>query len=133
MDNLARSKEWQRLAEMDLMSSEYLLKMNPVPIEIICYLCQQSAEKYLKGYLVLHGMNPPKTHDLNQLQKLCSSISNNFTDVADHCSDLTAYGVQPRYPMQLMLEERDMQEALMNAKAIRDFIINIAPEMTQEE
>ncbi|WP_242833528.1 HEPN domain-containing protein [Desulfosporosinus youngiae] len=26
-------------------------------IEIICYHCQQSAEKYLKGYLVLNGVN----------------------------------------------------------------------------
>lgn len=99
MDNLTSAKEWRRFAEMDLMSAEYLLKMRPVPIEIICYHCQQSAEKYLKGYLVLHGMNPPKTHDLNQLQKLCANISDSFSDIADHCSDLTAYGVQPRYPM----------------------------------
>lgn len=117
---------------MDLMSAEYLLKMQPVPIEIICYHCQQSAEKYLKGYLVLHGINPPKIHDLSQLQKLCSNISDSFADIADQCSDLTAYGVQPRYPMQLILEKRDMREALINAKSIRDFILNIAPEMAQE-
>lgn len=123
MDNLISSKEWQKLAEMDLMSAEYLLDMRPVPFEIICYHCQQSAEKYLKGYLVLHGMNPPKTHDLNQLQVLCSSISDNFVEIADQCSDLTAYGIQPRYTTQLVLEERDMQEALVSAKSIRDFII----------
>jgi HEPN domain-containing protein len=133
MDNLTSAKEWQRFAEMDLMSAEYLLKMRPVPVEIICYHCQQSAEKYLKGYLVLHEMNPSKTHDLNQLQKLCVNISDSFSDIADHCSDLTAYGVQPRYPMQLILEEIDMQEAIISAKAIRDFILNIAPQMVQEE
>ncbi len=133
MDNLPSAKEWQRFAEMDLMSAEYLLKMRPVPIEIICYHCQQSAEKYLKGYLVLHGMNPPKIHDLNQLQKLCANISDSFSDIADHCSDLTAYGVQPRYPMQLILEERDMQEAIISAKVIRGFILNIAPQMVLEE
>jgi len=60
---------------MDLDSAEYLLNMHPIPIEIICYLCQQSAEKYLKGYLVLHDINPPKIHDLNQLRKLCSDYS----------------------------------------------------------
>ncbi|UTW71020.1 HEPN domain-containing protein [Anaerobacillus sp. HL2] len=63
-----------------------------------------------KGFLVLHELNPPKTHDLNQLQKLCSNISVSFANIADQCSDLTAYGVQPRYPMQLMLEERDMKD-----------------------
>jgi len=60
MDNRTRAQEWQRLGEMDLSSAEHLLTMKPVPVEIICYLSQQSAEKYLKGYLVLHGINPPK-------------------------------------------------------------------------
>ncbi|WP_350342992.1 HEPN domain-containing protein [Proteinivorax tanatarense] len=133
MDSLASAKEWQRLAEMDLKSAEYLLKMRPLPIEIICYHCQQSAEKYLKGYLILHGMNPPKTHDLSQLQKLCSNISDSFAEIADQCSDLTAYGVQPRYPMQLILEESDMQEALLSAKTIRNFILNMQPEMMKED
>ena len=49
MDNRTRAQEWQRLAEMDLSSAQYLLNMHPVPVENICYLCQQSAEKYLKG------------------------------------------------------------------------------------
>lgn len=34
--------------------------------------------------------------------------------------------------MQLMLEESDMKDALISAKAIRDFIINIAPQMVQK-
>jgi HEPN domain-containing protein len=83
MDNCTRAQEWQRLAEMDLSSAEYLLNMHLVPVEIICYLCQQSAEKYLKGYLVLYGINPPKIHDLNELRKLCSNLSETFKDIAD--------------------------------------------------
>jgi hypothetical protein len=59
--------------------------------------------------------------------------SDTFKDIADQCSDLTAYGVQPRYPMELMLEEQDMWQALNSAKAIRDFILAIAPEMVPEE
>lgn len=133
MDSRTRAQEWQRLAEMDLSSAEYLLKMHPVPVEIICYHCQQSAEKYLKGYLVLHGINPPKIHDLDELCKLCMKWSDTFKDIADQCSDLTAYGVQPRYPMEMMLEEQDMWQALNSAKTIRDFILALAPEMVPEE
>jgi HEPN domain-containing protein len=129
MDNRIRAREWQRLAEMDLNSAEYLLNMCPTPLEIICYHCQQAAEKYLKGYLVLQGMNPPKIHDLNELLKLCSCISAVFQDIADECSDLTAYGIQPRYPMELMLEEQDMRQALSSAKAVRDCLLKLAPEM----
>jgi len=125
MDNNVQAQEWLRLAAMDLKSAEYLLNMQPVPIEIICYHCQQSAEKNIKGYLVLQGITPPKTHDLDELCKLCTRFSDTFSDIADHCSDLTAYGIQPRYPMELMLEHRDMLQALDSAKAIRDFIIKL--------
>ncbi|MBU7006198.1 HEPN domain-containing protein [Phosphitispora fastidiosa] len=133
MDNQIRAQEWRRLAEQDLNSAGYLLNMCPVPLEIVCYLCQQSAEKYLKAYLVLNGLNPPKIHDLNELCKLCSKLSDIFKYIADQCSDLTAYGVQPRYPMELMLEEQDMRQALNSAKAIRDFVFVLAPEMVAKE
>ncbi|SHH96233.1 HEPN domain-containing protein [Desulfosporosinus lacus] len=124
MDNKTGAQEWFNLAVMDMRSAEYLTNMKPVPIEIICYHCQQSVEKYLKGYLVLNGVNPPKTHDLDQLNKLCLKFSDAFADIADHCSDLTAYGVQPRYPMDLALEENDMNHALAGVKIIHDFILN---------
>ncbi|TEB04184.1 HEPN domain protein [Pelotomaculum schinkii] len=129
MDNVTQAQEWQRFAAMDLDSAEYLLKMHPVPIEIICYHCQQSAEKYLKGYLVLCGQNPPKIHDLDELCKLCTRLSETFKNIADNCSDLTAYGVHSRYPMEMMLEEQDMWQALNSAKAIRDFVLVLAPRM----
>ena len=45
------SSEWLDLAEMDLGAAEYLLGMRPVPVEIICYHCEQAAEKMLKGTL----------------------------------------------------------------------------------
>ena len=133
MDNVTQAQEWRRFAAMDLDSAEYLLKMHPVPIEIICYHCQQSAEKYLKGYLVLCGKNPPKIHDLDELCKLCTKLSDTFKNIADYCSDLTAYGVHSRYQMEMMLEAQDMQQALNSAKAIRDFVLAIAPEMVPEE
>lgn len=129
MDKLTQANEWQRLAAMDLNSAEYLQNMYPVPIEIICYHCQQSAEKYLKSYLVLHNINPPKTHDLDELCKLCLQLSDAFKNIADQCSDLTAYGIQPRYPTALMLEEQDIKLAIESAKVIRDLILALAPEM----
>ena len=58
--------EWFEFADMDLASAEYLCGMRPQPLEIICYHCQQSAEKYLKGYLIYKGvMEPPKIHNLD--------------------------------------------------------------------
>jgi len=81
----------------------------------------------------LHGINPPKIHDLNELRKLCSDLSDTFEKIADQCSDLNAFGIQPRYPMEPILEERDMRQALSGAKAIRDFVLNLAPDMALEK
>jgi len=44
--------EWFHYSDMDLASAEHLQTMHPQPFEIICFLCQQSAEKNLKGYLI---------------------------------------------------------------------------------
>jgi len=35
--------------------------------------------------------------------------------------------------MEPVLEERDMRQALGSARAIRDFVLNLAPQMAQEE
>ena len=45
-------KEWLEFAAMDLDSAQFLLGMRPVPVEIICYHCEQAAEKLLKAVLV---------------------------------------------------------------------------------
>ena len=72
------SSEWLEFARMDLSAAEYLLTMHPLPIEIICYHCEQAAEKFLKATLVQFDREPPKTHDLIQLCKLCCEIDAQF-------------------------------------------------------
>lgn len=44
MNNKDIAKEWFMFANNDLNSAEFLLNMKPLPLEIICYHCQQSAE-----------------------------------------------------------------------------------------
>jgi len=76
------SKEWFDIAEMDIASAKYLQSIHPIPVEIICYHCQQSAEKLLKGFLDFNKHEIIKTHDLIALNKLCIEysipISNGF-------------------------------------------------------
>ena len=40
------SSEWLDFAYMDLSAAEHLLTMRPLPVEIICYHCEQAAEKF---------------------------------------------------------------------------------------
>ena len=92
--------------------------MSPVPVEIICYHCEQSVEKLLKGVLVKNNTEPPKTHDLLYLCKLCCSIDSHFTKYVDACISLTPYGVQFRYPTDMELEIKDACEALKQAEML---------------
>ena len=65
-------QQWLHKGNDDLRSAEYLSTMHhPTPDEVICNLCQQSAEKYLKGFLFFHDVEPPKTHDLKELLEMC--------------------------------------------------------------
>ena len=72
-------------------------------------------------------------HDLDELCKLCINYSDSFNNIADNCSDLTTYGVQPRYPMELTLDEDDMKQALDGAKEVKNFIVFIIKEKIKED
>ena len=51
MVNINIANEWFDIAEKGLSSAKFLLDMHPIPLEIICYHCQQSSEKFFKGFL----------------------------------------------------------------------------------
>jgi len=124
------SSEWFDLAKMDLNSAEFLLDMRPVPVEIICYHCEQAAEKMLKGILVRFDIEPPRTHDLIQLCKLCCEADARFERLTDACLELTPYGVQVRYPSSMELDETDVNHALHECRTICGFVQMLS---TQEE
>ena len=123
MDNKQLAKEWFDIAEIDLSSANHLLTMHPHPIEIICYHCQQSAEKHLKGFLVLNNHEVIKTHDLVLLKKLCCEYDVEFEKLDDECLRLTDYSVNVRYPYPFDLNKDDMNLALKDAAKIKDFVL----------
>ena len=122
MNNKDVANEWFSFADNDLNSAKFLRQMRPAPLEIICYHCQQSAEKYLKGYIAFNGGNVIKTHDLTILNKLCMDYDKNFGYIDDDCIELVDYGVQVRYPFNIELEEQDMKKAIESAEKIEEFI-----------
>ena len=123
MDNFIIAKEWFDIAEMDISSAKYLQKMHPTPIEIICYHCQQSSEKYLKGFLALNGHEIQKTHDLILLNKICREYNDEFILPEEECLRLTDYGVTIRYPYPMDLNLEDMSLAITDADKIQGFIL----------
>jgi HEPN domain-containing protein len=114
--------EWFRFADLDILSAERNTRFYPIHMQLVCYLCQQSAEKNLKGFLVYKGVEvPPKIHHLNILCDNCLEYDPQFKEIYDQCESLTRYGVQSRYPHEMEISESDMKKALICARQIKDF------------
>jgi HEPN domain-containing protein len=65
---------WLEKARNDLRNAEHTLTMAAeCPFDTICYHAQQCVEKCLKGLLVWHSIDFPKTHDLGALLSLLPS------------------------------------------------------------
>ena len=114
---------WFRFGDMDLAVATNSEKtMNPKPLEIICFHCQQAIEKYLKGYLIFQsGEAPLKTHNLVELCALCQEYDEAFGNLKAVCAMLTMYAVQTRYPDGIELEESDMIHAVLSTIATKYF------------
>jgi HEPN domain-containing protein len=123
MDNKDVANEWFKIAEADLSSAEFLQNMQAIPTEIICYHCQQSAEKYLKGFLSLKGEAIKRSHDLVILNKECRKYDADFEMIEEDCLILTDYGVNIRYPFPMDVNETDMEVALQRAHKIKDYVL----------
>lgn len=123
MENNDILKEWVSFSKKDLETALFLSEnMRPRPLEIICFHCQQAAEKALKAFILANNIMPPKSHELNMLCDICKSSDNSFSSISDYCGDITLYGVQPRYPHEMDISDVDTDNALKKSKSICDFV-----------
>ncbi|MCL2312282.1 MAG: HEPN domain-containing protein [Firmicutes bacterium] len=126
MDKQEELRQWFSLAEQNLrFAKNGAITMHPMPVETICNLCQQSAEKDLKGYLFLNDVEFPKTHDLAVLVVMCGNINPDFMKFIKQCQYLTKFAVMPKYPNQLQIIEDDAKTAIRFAEEIKEFVVNI--------
>jgi len=125
--------EWVNIAQADY---DYALKTSklfyPAPVEMICYHCQQSAEKVLKAYSLAKGDKLVKTHDLVMLINMCKQHSPDFNEYTKICSKLTSYISISRYPPQIEITEGDMKVALKGTREILEFTKSKLEEMGYE-
>ena len=93
-----------------------------------CYLSQQIAEKYLKGFLVYHGRAFGKIHDLVKLLNDCKKIDQDFAKLEDGCLLLNEYYIESRYPIDMPVNytKQEAKEALVAAENIMNFISKMA-------
>jgi HEPN domain-containing protein len=114
--------EWLRYALNDLIVANHCFNdLYPKQTEIASYHCQQCAEKALKAFLICKNIEPPKTHDLKLLCKMCRDIDSAFSGITGPCARLTPYGVTARYPDELSPDETMVKLAIDEARQVYDF------------
>ena len=120
-------REWLKRAESDWRAVERI-RGDDLLREISCFHTQQCIEKLLKGLLVYHSRDYPKTHDLVELAKLTRDL---FPAIARFEPDLhrisLAYSFS-RYPGKLNeIPASEAQQILSRGNEIRSQLRELFP------
>jgi len=91
------------------------------PYDTACFHAQQAAEKYLKAVMAAHGLEIPRTHDLEELQLLCAEFipDDNFKHLA--LEELSDHAVSVRYDFEFWPDVKTAVDALEIAEHVRVF------------
>lgn len=114
---------WIRRAENDLkIGKDELLTKDPAT-DAVCFHMQQCVEKYLKAFLVFHGKEFPRSHDIALLVSLCSNIDAEFSCLIEWGVDtLTDYAVMVRYDEPIFPSVEEAKRAVELAEEVRGFV-----------
>src|SRR3990172_1904708 len=91
--------EWIAKAENDFEFARTIFAEEKEYYDQICFHFQQSAEKYLKAYIIARGLGFEKTHDLPLLLQRCRRKDPTFDALKSSCDYLNAFYIRSRYPM----------------------------------
>lgn len=92
-----QAEEWFERGRHDIETAQLLYDERGYT-DSIAYHIQQSVEKYLKGYLVLHGRKPPKIHELDTILNQIAAFDDSFNDFLNLCEKASRYYIEDRYP-----------------------------------
>jgi len=96
----------------------HLVDAKPRTYDLVCFHCQQAAEKFLKGFLYERGVAFKKTHILEDLIDLCLPIDATFFPLRPIALGMTRFAVEYRYPASTPADNW-ATSALTSAERIR--------------
>ena len=95
-----------------------LAQAKPQDHDLICFHCQQSAEKYLKALMQELGQPIPRTHQLTVLLQALLPHDPKLATLRSRLLTLTRYAVDFRYP-GLSANARQSRSALRAVAHVR--------------
>lgn len=125
-DRLALAQGWFRKADSDLADARRTTASEG-PYDTACFHAQQAVEKYLKGVLAWRGLVTPRTHDLEELQRLCTQLEPWPELAACDLIDLTAYAVELRYDAEFWPPQPTAAGAVKLAEQVRARVLARMP------
>lgn len=115
----AATRDWVQKAEHDFLAALDLGRRRKLPLhDMVCFHCQQAAEKYLKARLEEAAIHFPKTHDLESLLHLLMPLEPLWAALLPATRRLKPFGVLIRYPGNDATKTQAKQ-ALLDCKVIR--------------
>lgn len=118
--------DWLAFAGENLLVAKHGMKAEFSPYHTICFMCQGSAEKYLKAYLISRGWELKKIHDLDELLEDAVIYDKDFSELFPLAEILNEYIAEGRYPGDLPFEsigENEAKEAIEAAEKIEQFVL----------
>jgi HEPN domain-containing protein len=116
--------EWVGKAEADFVSmTREMNTPKDFNYDLVCFLAQQSVEKYFKALLCENSVPFPKTHDLNELSALLPERLDCPESFGATISRLDRYAVEFRY-RGASATQKLAAEAVEGARAFRDWCRN---------
>ncbi|MBA2592746.1 MAG: HEPN domain-containing protein [Gammaproteobacteria bacterium] len=114
-------------AENDLTNAAHVLKLAAeCPTDTVCFHAQQCVEKYLKALLVFHGIDFPKTHDIEKLVALLPARADTRL-TAEEQGRLTDYATTTRYPGSGEMLLTEARRAVVLARRVRRQVRSLLP------
>ena len=119
-------KEWVQKADDDFEFARINFEQRTSFFAQISFHFQQSAEKYLKAYIIAHELQFRKIHELPALLRICTSKDPSFDQLKEDCEYLTTFYVETRYPVHwpTHFSKEETEKAFQSAKRIQSFIRN---------
>jgi len=117
-------REWLSKASEDLQFAGLNLEEGRNFFPQICFHLQQSAEKFLKAFIIAHDLEFRKIHDLQTLLKICESKEPALRQLQPDCDFLSPFYVDARYPLHwpTHFSPEETQKAFQAAQRIRSLI-----------
>lgn len=111
--------EWFVMAQKDLRSALILFE-HDADNEIVCFHCQQTLEKYLKGYLIAMTGALQEGHSLLKLCKKAMLQDRGFNVFLKDMAFVNVFYIETRYPAvdPLIVSRQDTEECFRIVNAV---------------